>query len=62
MRPSDDTEEKQRTMQTYRIAAIPADGIGLEVIPAGIKVLSTLEKITGSFRMIFETFPWGCDY
>ena len=49
-------------MQTYRIAAIPADGIGLEVIPAGIKVLSTLEKITGSFRMIFETFPWGCDY
>jgi len=49
-------------MQTYRIAAIPADGIGQEVIPAGIEVLGTLEKITGSFRMTFETFPWGSDY
>ena len=46
-------------MHTYRIAAIPADGIGLEVIPAGIEVLNTLEKITGTFRMTFETFPWG---
>ena len=46
-------------MQTYRIAAIPADGIGLEVIPAGIEVLGTLEKITGSFRMTFETFRLG---
>ena len=49
-------------MQTYRIAAIPADGIGLEVIPAGVEVLKTLEKIMGIFRMTFDTFPWGCDY
>lgn len=49
-------------MHTYRIAAIPADGIGLEVIPAGIEVLETLEKITGTFRMTFETFPWGSEY
>ncbi len=49
-------------MKIYRIAAIPADGIGKEVIPAGIEVLQDLEQITGSFRMTFETFPWGCDY
>jgi len=49
-------------MQTYRIAVIPADGIGLEVIPAGIEVLKALEKITGTFRMTFETFDWGSDY
>ncbi len=49
-------------MQTYRIAAIPAGGIGLEVIPAGIEVLGALEKIMGSFRMTFETFDWGSDY
>lgn len=49
-------------MQTYRIAAIPADGIGLEVIPAGIRVIKVLEERTASFRMTFETFPWGCDY
>jgi len=49
-------------MNSYRIAAIPADGIGLEIIPEGIRVLEALEKRTGSFRMTFETFPWGSEY
>ena len=49
-------------MHTYRIAAIPADGIGKEIIPAGIQVLEALERITGGFHMAFETFPWGSDY
>jgi len=49
-------------MHTYRIAAIPADGIGLEVIPEAMRVIEALEKKTGSFHMAFETFPWGCDY
>jgi len=49
-------------MATYRVAAIPADGIGLEVIPEGIRVLEVLQKCTGNFRMTFETFPWGSDY
>ena len=60
--PSMDEKEKLTTMQTYRIAAIPADGIGLEVLPAGIEVLKTLETVTGTFQMTFETFPWGCNY
>ena len=29
-------------MKSYRIAAIPGDGIGNEVIPAGIEVLQKL--------------------
>jgi tartrate dehydrogenase/decarboxylase/D-malate dehydrogenase len=49
-------------MNAYRIAAIPADGIGQEVIPAGIEVLAALEKMTGKFQMTFETFDWGSDY
>jgi tartrate dehydrogenase/decarboxylase/D-malate dehydrogenase len=49
-------------MRHYRIAAIPADGIGREVIPAGIRVLKTLAEIEGTFRLTVETFPWGCDY
>jgi tartrate dehydrogenase/decarboxylase / D-malate dehydrogenase len=49
-------------VRTYRIAAIPADGIGLEVIPAGIEVLKALEKTTGSFRMTFKYFDWGSDH
>ncbi len=49
-------------MNAYRIAVIPADGIGQEVIPAGIEVLAALEKMTGKFQMTFETFDWGSDY
>jgi tartrate dehydrogenase/decarboxylase / D-malate dehydrogenase len=49
-------------MREYNIAAIPADGIGKEVIPAGIEVLKTLEACEGNFQMHFKTFPWGCDY
>ena len=49
-------------MKTYRIAAIPGDGIGKEVIPAGIRVLEILQECEATFRMQFDTLPWGCDY
>jgi len=41
---------------TYRIAAIPGDGIGNEVIPAGIEVL---QKLAEGFRLEFEHFDWS---
>lgn len=49
-------------MRTYKIAAIPADGIGPEVIEAGIEVLSTLEKRDGTIKFDVTTFDWGSDY
>src|SRR5579883_590855 len=49
-------------MREYRIAAIPADGIGKEVIAAGLDVLRVLEEREGGFRLAVETFPWGSDY
>ncbi|WP_137134041.1 tartrate dehydrogenase [Rhizobium sp. FKY42] len=49
-------------MREYRIAAIPADGIGPEVIAAGLQVLEALEKRSGDFRIRAETFDWGSDY
>ena len=49
-------------MRTYRIAAIPADGIGPEVIEAGVEVLSTLEKRDGTIKFDVTTFDWGSDY
>ncbi len=49
-------------MNTYRIATIPGDGIGKEVIPAGERVLGALATAAGSFRFEFEHFPWGGDY
>ncbi len=49
-------------MREYRIAAIPADGIGKEVIAAGLQVLAALEQRDGGFRLKVERFPWGSDY
>lgn len=48
-------------MKTYRIAAIPADGIGKEVVPAALQVLDAAAQRYG-FRLETEVFPWGCDY
>jgi tartrate dehydrogenase/decarboxylase / D-malate dehydrogenase len=45
-------------LNTYRIASIPGDGIGMEVIPAGIEVLEALAKSEG-FSMSFEHFDWS---
>ena len=49
-------------MTTYRIATIPGDGIGKEVVPAGQQVLEALAKAGGSFKFEFEDFDWGGDY
>jgi tartrate dehydrogenase/decarboxylase/D-malate dehydrogenase len=49
-------------MGSYRIAAIPADGIGPEVIGAGLEVLGALRRIDPEFRLAVRHFPWGSDY
>ncbi|MEO8165203.1 MAG: tartrate dehydrogenase [Betaproteobacteria bacterium] len=49
-------------MKTYQIAAIPGDGIGTEVIAAGIQVLESLAARDGGFALQFEHFDWGSDY
>jgi tartrate dehydrogenase/decarboxylase/D-malate dehydrogenase len=43
-------------LKTYRIASIPGDGIGNEVIPAGIEVLN---RVADSFRFAFQHFDWS---
>ncbi len=48
--------------KTYRIALIPGDGIGKEVIPAGVRVLESAAKAEGNFTFHFEPFDWGCEY
>lgn len=49
-------------MKTYRIATIPGDGIGKEVVPAGQQVLEALAATSGTFRFEFENFGWGGDW
>ena len=45
-------------MKTYRIASIPGDGIGNEVIPAGIEVLQALSSKEG-FSIKTVDFDWS---
>jgi len=48
--------------KSHRIAVIPGDGIGKEVISEGIKCLKALSEIFGGMRFEFQSFPWGSDY
>ena len=49
-------------MKTYKIACIPGDGIGKEVIPAGQEVLQALAQASSTFAFEFENFGWGGDW
>ena len=46
-------------MKTHRIALIPGDGIGEEVVSEAVKVL---EAAAGGCGLAFEAFDWGCEY
>jgi len=48
-------------MATYRVAVIPGDGIGKEVVPEGLRVLEAGgRKFDISFT--WDEFPWSCEY
>jgi tartrate dehydrogenase/decarboxylase/D-malate dehydrogenase len=49
-------------MARYRIATIPGDGIGKEVVPAGRRVLEALMAANPSLHFEFEDFDWGADH
>ncbi len=49
-------------MRAYRIAAIPGDGIGIEVIAAGLKALEVLAQREGGFKLEVEHFDWSSAY
>src|SRR3954470_23803423 len=53
----------QAASRELRIAVIPGDGIGQEVVPEGIRVLDRLaDRSGGRFSFAYEEFPWGCQY
>ena len=45
-----------------RIAVIGGDGIGPEVVEAGVRVLEVATEVDGSSPLSFTRFPWGCEY
>jgi tartrate dehydrogenase/decarboxylase/D-malate dehydrogenase len=49
-------------MRTYKIAAVGGDGIGPEVVEAGVQVLKVCAERDGRFTLDFQDFDWGSDY
>src|ERR1700731_1155973 len=49
--------------RTFKIAIIPGDGIGKEVIQEGQRVLEHVAELSeGKLSFEFDSFPWGCEY
>jgi tartrate dehydrogenase/decarboxylase/D-malate dehydrogenase len=48
-------------VNTFRIAVIAGDGIGKEVVPAGIAALEAATRDSG-MSLAFTEFSWGCDF
>ncbi|PVH87196.1 isocitrate/isopropylmalate dehydrogenase [Cadophora sp. DSE1049] len=51
-----------RASHNYKIASIPADGIGPEVVSAAIEVVKKLSETMKTFTIDFEHIPWGTAY
>lgn len=49
-------------MISIDIAAIPGDGIGVEVVPEGIRVLEAAAQLHGGIKFSFTHFPWSCQH
>jgi tartrate dehydrogenase/decarboxylase/D-malate dehydrogenase len=49
-------------MSSHRIAVIGGDGIGTEVVEAGVKVLEALAALEPELSFDFQRFDWGSDY
>ena len=50
-----------QTKKSYSIASIPADGIGPEVVEAGIEVLKALAETQQSFDLEFTNYDWSSE-
>jgi len=49
------------TETTLKIAVIPGDGIGREVVPAGIAALEAATRGSGA-ALSFTELDWSCDH
>jgi tartrate dehydrogenase/decarboxylase/D-malate dehydrogenase len=48
-------------MRRYRVAVIPGDGIGPEVIPEAVSALDAVARADGGFAVEVESFGWGSE-
>ena len=48
-------------MKTYKIAALPGDGVGKEIMPVARELLTAVAA-KENFQLDFTDYPWGCEY
>ena len=49
-------------MKRYRVAAVPGDGVGKEIMPLALNILQAVAEHVGTFELEIEVFPWGCEH
>lgn len=49
-------------METIKLAVIPGDGIGHEVVPGALTILERLAELHGDLKFEFEHYDYGCDH
>ncbi len=49
-------------MNKYKIALIPGDGIGVDEINEGVKVIETAKELDSGFEVEYSHLPWSCKY
>lgn len=49
-------------MKSFRINLLPGDGIGVDVVQEGCRLLSALAQFHGGLEFKFQTFDWSCRY
>lgn len=49
-------------MKSLKIATIPGDGVGKEIMPEAVRVLEKIADVHGGLNFDFTEFPYSCDY
>jgi len=49
-------------MKMIKLAVIPGDGVGHEVMPRALRILVWLAEKHGGLKFEFKHFDYGCDY
>ncbi len=49
-------------MRHHRIALVPGDGIGHDVIAEGVETLNALAEVCGDFQLSTHQFDWSCEH
>lgn len=49
-------------MKKFKLNVIPGDGIGVDVIREGLRVLDRVAEIHGGLAFEYQQLPWSCEY